>query len=268
MPIVTEAQLRNQIRQPQKGMSVHLPANARLSPSAQDFLKEWNMEVVFEKDADAADDAHRTGPTAKPDWEKPGEFPVVLTGGLPRCTTCNMPVNPKPEHMTQLDSLHFAPKTHPRIRFRGKLDTLHAQFLLLSAQARKEQQPRLAQLLSTLAAYCREISSAEYNRRKVAPLELDGKSDDELRKATHAPEKNIGIPHIVPGPEDAELLLYLNLLRCQVREIEITGLDAFSSCETVEPQEPELIKAVNRLSNAVYYLELMFVAGNLGNKGL
>lgn len=264
MSIVTEAQLRNQIRQPQKGMSVHLPANARLSPSAQDFLKEWNMEVIFENAVAATDDAsHEAGTRAKPVWEKPGEFPVVLTGDIPRCAICGMPVKPKPEHMTQLDSQHFAPKTHPRIRFRGKMDTLHAQFLLISAQAKKEQQHRLAQLLSTLAAYCREISSAEYNQRKVAPLELDGKSDDALRKATHTPEKSVGIPHLVPGPEDSELLLRLNLLRCQVREVEITALDAFSCCGMGEPQEPDLTKAVNRLSNAVYYLELMFAADKL-----
>lgn len=264
MPIVTEAQLRNQIRQPQKGMSVHLPANARLSPSAQDFLKEWNMEAIF---TDAAS-APASESAAKAGWDKPGEFPVVLTGDLPRCATCGMPVKPKPEHLTQLDSQHFAPKTHPRIRFRGKMDTLHAHFLLASAQAAKEERRRLAQLLGSLASYCREISSAEYNQRKVAPLELDGKSDDELRQATHAPEKSVGIPHLVPGPQDSELLLVLNLLRCQVREVEITGLDAFSCCGMAEPHEPELARAVNRLSNAVYYLELLFAAGKLDTQGL
>jgi len=260
MPIVTEAQLRNQIRQPQKGMSVRLPADARLSPSAQDFLKEWNMEVILEG-APAETQPAEAAP--KPEWDKPGQFPVVLTGELPRCTTCGMPVKPKPEHMTQLDAGHFAPKTHPRIRFRGKMDTLHGLFLLVIAQARQAGQTRLADLLSTLAAYCREISSAEYNQRPVAPLQLDGKSDDDLRKATHTPKESLGIDHIVPGPQDPELLLWLNYLRTQVREAEIAALEAFTTYEGGQPQEPELARAVNRLSNAVYYLELSLVAGKL-----
>lgn len=261
MPIVTEAQLRNQIRQPQKGMSVRLPADARLSPSAQDFLKEWNMEVILEGAPSGASAAEEKA--VKPAWDKPGEFPVVLSGELPRCTTCGMPVKPKPEHMTQLDGSHFAPKTHPRIRFRGKMDSLHGLFLLVGAQARKAGQPKLADGLDTLAAYCREISSAEYNQRAVAPLQLDGKSDDELRKATHTPKESIGIDHIVPGPQDPELLLWLNYLRTQVREAEIAALDAFTCHEGDQPEEPELARAVNRLSNAVYYLELMLKAGKL-----
>lgn len=259
MPIVTEAQLRNQIRQPQKGMSVRLPADARLSPSAQDFLKEWNMKVITEGESSSP----AGQPAPKPAWDKPGEFPVVLSGELPRCTTCGMPVKPKPEHMTQLDSSHFAPKTHPRVRLRGKLDSLHGLFLLVGAQARKAARPKLAEMLDTLAAYCREISSAEYNQRSVAPLQLDGKSDDQLRKATHSPKESIGIDHIVPAPEDSELLLWLNYLRTQVRETEITTLEAITCYEGSQPEEPELARAVNRLSNAVYYLELMLKARKL-----
>lgn len=267
MPIVTEAQLRDQIRQPKKGMVIRLPADSRLSPSAQDFLKEWNMEVEFEPAiVPAGNPRPPEDSSAKPAWDKPGEFPVVLTGELPRCSTCGMPVKPKPDHMTQLDNQYFTPKTHPRIRFRGKMDSLHALFLLVSAIARRERYPTLSELLSTLAAYCREISSAEYNQRKVAPLELNGKSDDEIRKATHTPKESVGIDHIVPGSHDSELLLWLNWLRTQVREAEITALEAFTAYEASAPQEPELAHAVNRLSNAVYYLELLFVAGKIEDK--
>ncbi len=261
MPIITEAQLRDQIRQPRQGMTVHLPPDARLSPSAQDFINQWKMDIVYGEAAaspaePAGDEAPRAG------WDKPGAFPVVLSGELPRCTTCGMPVKPKPDHMTQLDAEHFSPKVHDRIRFRGKMDTLHGFFLLVIARARAENLPRLAEMLSTLAAYCREITSAEYNHRKVEALLLDGKTDEELRKATHNPEASIGIPHIVPAPEDPEILHWLNLVRCQVREAEIVALDAISS-HGGQPEDPDLARAVNRLSNAVYYLELLFVAGKL-----
>ncbi len=260
MPIITEAQLRDQIRQPRQGMTIHLPPDARLSPSAQDFINQWKMEIVVGEAPGAAAPAGEETPRAG--WDKPGVFPVVLTGELPRCTTCGMPVTPKPDHMTQLDAEHFSPKVHDRIRLRGKMDTLHGYFLLVIARARAENLPKLAEMLCTLAAYCREITSAEYHRRKVDALLLDGKTDDDLRKATHNPEASIGIAHIVPAPDDPEILHWLNLVRCQVREAEIVALDAISS-HGGQPEDPDLAKAVNRLSNAVYYLELLYVAGKL-----
>jgi ethanolamine utilization cobalamin adenosyltransferase len=264
MPIITETQLRNQIRQPQEGMTISMPGDTRFSPAAMDFIKQWKIEVLLGEVEPVAVETQSVDaePVTKPGWDKPGAFPVVLSGDLPRCTTCGMPVKPKPEHMTQLDATHFSPKNTPRIRFRGKMDSLHALFLLVSVRAQAQNLPQLAESLNTLAAYCREISSAEYNHRHVEPLLLNGLTDDELRKATHQPEKSIGIQHIVPGPGDPEILHWLNLVRCQVREVEITGLDAFAPYGG-EPAEPELVRAVNRLSNAVYYLELLFVAGKL-----
>lgn len=258
MPIVTESQLRSLIRQPQQGMTVHFPKGTHFSPSATDFIKQWQLDVVYDENGEIA----AAEEVKKPAWDKPGTFPVVLTGDLPRCTTCGMPVKPKPEHMTQLDANHFSPKNTPRIRFRGKMDSLHALFLLAAARSKAEKLPKLAAHLNTLAAYCREITSAEYNLRPVAPLVLDGLNDDELRKATHHPDTAIGIPHVIPSADDPEILHWLNLLRCQAREAEITGLDAFAPLGG-EVNEPELVRAVNRLSNAVYYLELLFVAGKL-----
>ncbi len=263
MPIITENQLRELIRQPQEGMTVTLPQGTRFSPSAQDFIKHWKIAVQFgEESSELQPYFEETGPAEKPGWDKPGAFPVVLTGDLPRCTTCGMPVKPKPEHMTQLDARHFSPKNSPRIRFRGKMDTLHSLTLLVLARAKAESLPALAEALSTLAAYCREITSAEYNQRQVQPLSLLGLDEEALRKATHNPESAIGVAHIVPAPGDPEILHWLNLLRCQVRETEITALDAFMPLGSAG-EEPDIVRAINRLSNAVYYLELLFVAGKL-----
>ncbi len=264
MPIVTENHLRDQIRQPHPGMTVTLPVGSRFTPAALDFIKQWKIEVVFAESEDRAssDDSRHHEMNTKPAWDNPGAFPVVLSGDLPHCITCGMPVHPKPEHMTQLDATHFSPKNTPRIRFRGKMDTLNALFLLVQARARTENIPHLAEHLNTLAAYCREITSAEYNNRDIEPLVLDGLNDDELRQVTHDPKKTIGIPHLIPGTDSLEILHWLNLVRCQVREAELTCLDAFLPLEG-QSTRPDLVRAVNRLSNAVYYLELMFVAGKL-----
>ena len=41
----------------------------------------------------------------------------------------------KPEEMTHLRGNRLVPKTHPRIRFRGQLDSLMAQVLELQCRA-------------------------------------------------------------------------------------------------------------------------------------
>ena len=44
--IVTESALREQLRRPQAGARVSVPAGASLSPSAQDFVAHWRLKVV------------------------------------------------------------------------------------------------------------------------------------------------------------------------------------------------------------------------------
>ena len=44
--IVTEADLRDQLRRPVMGAQVTVPTGARLSPSAADFVKQWALVMV------------------------------------------------------------------------------------------------------------------------------------------------------------------------------------------------------------------------------
>ena len=267
MPIITEAELRDRIRRPQRGMKVTVPPGTRFSPSARDFIAQWGLEVVEEAEQPPEEDVHPTSSPAasshgsRPAWDKPATFPVDFSGDRPACVTCGQPVHHKPEHMTQLDATHFAPKNIPRIRFRGKLDSVQGLAQLVAARARAWHLPELAAQLDTLAAYCREIVSAEYNDREVAPLVVAGLDEAALREATHHPQRVLGIPHLTPGPEDHEILHWLNYLRAQVREAELDALDAFAPPPMYDPTRPDLIRAMNRLSSAVYYLELLFKAG-------
>ena len=91
--------------------------------------------------------------------------------------------------------------------------------------------------------------------RPVAPLTLLGKSEEELHQISHWPDRHLGIQHIVPGPEDHEMLHWLNVLRTQAREVEVVALEAGPIAN--------LPKAFNRFSSAVYVLELYWKAGKL-----
>jgi len=254
--VITESELRELWRDGRNPLPP-FPPGTRFSPAAQDFLKAHHLEIHFESAPISNLQSPITSPQ-RPAWDKPGAFPVVLTGPVPVCEVCGQPLPHKPDHMTQLDAGHFALKTNPRVKLRGRLDTLHALIMLVAAEARRYQLPRLAEYLDTLAAYCREIQSAEYHGREAQPLAVAGKSEAEIHEASHWPDKHLGIAHIVPGSEDHAILHWMNYLRTQAREAEIAALETYPP-----PARPDLSRALNRLSSAVYDLELLFKEGKV-----
>jgi len=239
---------------PRHGMRIELPCDARFSPSATDFIEQWGIEVVRRSSG------HTEG---TPAWDTPAAFPVVLEGDVPQCTLCGSPVTRKPEHMTQVDARSFGAKNSPRIRFRGKMDSLNALTMLVAARARTLGAELLVDHLGTIAAYCREIISAEYNGRTVEPIAIAGFDDQALRNATHNPATALGLDHLTPGVADPELLHWLNVLRTQVREAEIIAIDAVAPAPGFPIAESDLVRAVNRLSSAVYLLELLYVRDSI-----
>ena len=273
--IVTEAGLREQLRTPTHGARVVVPAGAQLSPAAEDFVRAWRLEVAAEaasaaaeRPGESASDAPTSvghgserGSGAQARWDRPGAFPVVLDGPIPRCEVCESEVRRKPSHLTQLDAEYFAPKTHPRIALRGKLDSLHALALLIAARAGAEGREALMGQLRTLAAYCREIQSAEYAGRLVDPLVLDGRDEASVHAVTHDPDGHLGIPHVVPDEEDPEVLHWLSWLRCQVRETEIVAMGV-TPIERASVEQRSLVHALNRLSSGVYLLILLVRAAD------
>lgn len=257
--IVTEADLRDQLRRPSMGAQVTVPTGARLSPSAADFVKQWALVMVDPGAAAAADDQGNAHGEHDRDWDKASVFPVNFAGELPSCLVCGTPLKKKPSELTQLDAHHYALKTHPRIKLRGEVDSLHALVLLIQRMARQDGDLVLAHDLGTIAAYCRELTSAEYNGRPVAQLELSDWDADRIHLATHDPKGTLGIEHLTIDENEPELQHWLNMARTRSREIEITAMEAFG---TPAPDWGATIcHAFNRLSSTFYFLQLRMKAG-------
>lgn len=252
--IVTESALREQLRRPHRGAGVRVPHGATLSPSAEDFVRSWGLVVTEETGAGAHTG---TGAHDRP-WDTPSVFPVVLTGEVPRCGACGEPVRDKPDVLTQLNATTFVPKTDPRIRLRGRVDSLQALALLVAARAGAAGQDPLAADLGTVAAYCRELMSAEYNERDAAAPALGALGPEDIHAATHDPAGRMGVEHLTPGTSDPELMHWLNWLRCQVREAEVLALTALAGAG---PWSASIVHGLNRLSSLVYYLELRLMRG-------
>ena len=152
----------------------------------------------------------------------------------------------KPENMTHLTGNILVGKDHPRIRFRGKLDTLQAQ-LLLAGQEPGTPMEGLREILD----YTREILKCEVLEEPLPPRPLLGLEEAELHRRSHFPQEHYGIPHFMPDFGQGAVMARLNLCRCLAREAEIGAVAAFP-----ENQRPDILRAMNRLSSALYLLML------------
>ena len=163
----------------------------------------------------------------------------------------------KPEHMTHLHGSTLVPKSHPRILFRGKLDSLGAQVVLIQCELEAAKAPpALGTDLQEIVEVLRELSRAEVLDQPFARERLLGLSWAELREQSHAPESYFGVRAMTPP--DAVLgrtYALLNVLRAAVRETELAAVVAFDT------DRPDLVLALNRLSSAVYILMCKAIVG-------
>ena len=189
----------------------------RLTDAARDFLKSQNIPIL---------------PAAQ---AKINRY-VSPEGGS---------FEEKPEHMTQLTGNLLVPKTHPRIRFRGKLDSLEAE-LLLTVQDLPAQKAALTEILDCV----RRILRCEVLEEPFVEEPLCGLTQQQQRQRSQLPQKYFGIAHFMPQSGDTREILELNRLRAHIREAELAAAEAFGRERT------DLLRALNRLSSLVYILML------------
>ena len=154
----------------------------------------------------------------------------------------------KPEHMTQLDAQILVPKNHPRILFRGKMDTLEAELILCQLAAE-----RLAAPVGEILALARRLIRCDVLNEPVPEGKLCGLTGDEQRRRSHFPQDYYGQPHFMPGVGDGDVIARLNRARCAAREAELAGVTAFCDREG-NPTRPDILRSLNRMSSMLYLL--------------
>lgn len=214
---LTEAMLRA-LCLPQ-GSDLPLPQGTQLTPLAQEYVREQGL--------------------------------VLCAPEVPAAQGCK-----KEEHMTHLNAQVLVPKTHPRIRLRGKLDSLEALLLQTQQLALEEARTETAQALGEIYALVQRILAADVKEAPLGAYTVMGMDSAALRRNSHDPKGFAGLDaHPAPHAGMGRLCLALNFLRTQVRETELAAADAFILPDgTVE--RADLLEALNRLSSAVYLLFL------------
>lgn len=215
-----EQAVRANIRNRDGKRVYYLGKGDQLTSTARDYLRRERIEIL-------------PGSQARPERYR------LLSGGY---------AEEKPEHMTHLNGEILVPKTHPRIRFRGKMDTLEAE-LILCQRIPGAPEGALGEIL-TLA---RKILRCDVLDEPLIWDTLCGLTQDEQRKRSHMPQDYYGQPHFMPQASDGSVIAGLNRARCFAREAELAAVEAFSDREGNLLRE-DIPKALNRMSSMLYLL--------------
>ena len=157
--------------------------------------------------------------------------------------------------MTHLNGDYLVKKTHPRILFRGKMDTFQAELLLCMKHC-----PQVCGEVGEILDFSHSLLRDEVLEQPITREKLCGLSPEEIRKISHFPQNTYGIPHFMPSSEDGEDILLLNRCRCAAREAELSAVEAFSDRDG-NITRPDLLKALNRMSSMLYILMIKRKAG-------
>lgn len=209
-----------------------------LTPGARDYLQRHRVEVVY--------------PQGK-----------AQEGGAPTPkyqTLFGAALLEKPEHMTHLRGNVLVFKDHPRIAFRGCIDTLEAEILLAQQAAVGEGLHGLAEELEEVLAFVRRFIRFDVLDEPVGEVRLCGYGPEELREHSHYPEQYYGQSHFLPHYTDGPALLALNKVRTSVRRTELAAYGAFRG-EEGSVTRPDLLLGLNRLSSLLWILMIKRKAG-------
>lgn len=168
-------------------------------------------------------------------------------------TIYGIPVSEKPEQMTHLHSNFLVPKNHPRILFRGKLDSLESKIILAQICAKEENLPKIVPDLEEIISFIRMMIRCEVKEEPLPEISLQGLDEATLHDHSHHPSKYYGMRHFLPTQEHGKMVCVLNRLRTYTREVEICAYNAFED-NYHKLTRTDIIMALNRLSSLFWIM--------------
>ena len=244
MKVISESYLRDLFRKAVPE-TFRLEEGQILTPSASQLLGEKGVKVLRGGEEPSASQPETAPKKTEAEGKTVTKYVSAIDGGH---------FETKPEHMTQLTGMQLVPKDHPRIVFRGRLDTCQGELLLLQAKAHDAGNKGMVSDLEEILEWTRDIMRCDVLDTPVPEKPILGLTDAELRAHSHNPKKHFGVGHLLPTYDMGELILGLNRLRALVRELEVAAVSALK--ESFQLEKPEIVQALNRMSSALYIMML------------
>ncbi|MEG1255498.1 cobalamin adenosyltransferase [Clostridium sp.] len=248
MSLLTECELRKQLKNTDI-KEYEVEKGVIITPSAKQYLQDKNIKLMIVDKLGAK----KQGNSKNENEDKGKIFPkyICLQGGY---------VEKKPEHMTQLYGEKLVPKDHRRIEFRGRLDSLQSKILEAQVLSVKLEKESVAKDLEEILCFVRNVLRAEVLEEQLPEFSLLGMNENDLREISHNPKKYFNMEHFIPNYKMGEIVIALNSIRSNVREVEVCGFKAFKDIDG-EITRNDIIRYLNRLSSCLYVMMLKFLSG-------
>lgn len=253
MRAITEDALRTELRNTQPEV-YYIPEGKILTPAAREYLQQRKIKIAKEGEQPKVSPA---APAAAPAAQ-------MSTAAAPRPKYVDHVTGAfymeKPEHMTQLCGNILVPKNHPRILFRGKLDSLQAQVVMAQVLIMEGGMTKLVEDLDDILRVQREIMRCDVLDEEFHNETMIGLTHAELRERSHNPQKFFNIKYMtLPSYTMGKEYALLNQLRTAVRETEVAAAQAFQ--EGTRYTREDIIEELNRMSSALHIMMCMLLAG-------
>ncbi len=244
MKIITEMFLRDELKGKIPEV-YYVPDQKILSPAAKEYLSQNKIKVVYkDKEEVPREEVHGKIEPRK-------TYEDYETGAV---------YTEKPEAMTQIIDNTLVYKNHPRIVFRGKMDSLQA--FIIATQAEIYSKDSLSSLLNDLdevLSVSRSILRAEVLEEVMPDIEILGLTAHEVRERSHHPENFFHIkPMTLPHYKMGLIYVRLNQIRTMVREAEVLAVEAIDMKR--EPWGAHIVLTLNRLSSVMHIMMCMYLA--------
>lgn len=252
MKVITEMVLRGELKGECPPV-YYVPKDKLLSPAAKEYLNQLKIKVEFgDPPAAPAPAATSNKVSGISDTPVGAKYVDEITGGF---------YVSKPEYMCQLFGNRLVYKNHPRIVFRGKLDSMSSMVVEIQAtMASSGSSQKLIDDLADINKVLNHIMYCEVMEEEMTEQAILGLSPEELRNRSHNPQKYFNIKQmLLPNYTMGRDYAMLNLCRAKVRELELAALDCFVDGKNVK--QPEIIRTLNRLSSAFHIMMCMYLAG-------
>ena len=262
MKCITEEALRCELRATEPEQYV-IPEDKILTPAAREYLTSRRIKIVKEGQqsrprivaTEVPPMPEVTIPTPAPGPEsqviKP-KFVDYESGAF---------YMEKPEHMTHLVGNVLVVKNHPRILFRGKLDSLQSLVVLAQVDIHgRSGNQALIDDLGDILNILREMMRCDVLDEPFHMDQIIGLTHAELREQSHAPQRFYGVKAMVlPDYTMGKDFALLNQIRTAVRETEVAAAEAFH--EGAKYTRGDIIEELNRMSSALHIMMCRYLAG-------
>ena len=283
MKVITEAMLRDTLKCDQPERYV-IPEGMLLSPAALEYLQQRKIKVEkagsFESVRTTPPHTNTNEPRTYRSETKSfaADAPKIVATEVPPMPTVEMPADApikpkfvdydsgalymeKPEHMTHLYGNVLVPKNHPRILFRGKLDSLQALVVLDQAIIAEDGgSQRLIDDLGNILGILREMMRCDVLEEEFKNEYIIGLNHAQLRERSHDPMKFYHIKQMVlPDYTMGKHYALINQLRTAVRETEEAAVTAFQ--QGTKYTRKDIVEELNRMSSALHIMMCMYLGG-------